>query len=223
MLKNLIIAIFIIHTQFIFCQTKYKILNADFKNAPTKIKGVQINFNTNSNGQLGTFSKTEIINYKRKFSKFTSDKLITKVEINKQTTTENTNFNHSFRAKELEQIITDVYNKKISLAIQMNDSIKIIYPLNKKTDESCLHSMLSSHPTYYTIDYFIFTKSDTVKLNYFIGDEGGLEVCPTQGNLLLDWLYMYKLLNLSIANNKTTKQFFTEQKVNEIIKWTKKD
>lgn len=208
---------------------KWKILNATIKD--TSIKITEIKIKLVSSYSWGFGSQVETIDFKSNKSKLSADKMQIKRtydKLNQKDKKDSTYFKkikYSVDIYKINQIINDIFLNKMSIQIQVGDSIKSINLKNKKNGETCFSDCMDG--TYYNLEYTIFSKLDSIKLNYHFNScsSNGVTICSTNGpeniNSILDWLYIYKLTNLTICNEETVKYFFNKNNLDRVIKWAK--
>ena len=134
-------------------------------------------------------------------------------------------FQSKFEIAQLNKILCDIYLQKMNLNFVSGDSTIKVNLANKKNGEVC--DVYASHNHHYSLTYFIYTNTDTIKLYTGFTDSGGILICSPKGNgpenlkNLLDWMYMYKIATLTASNHKTIRHFYNHNNLSRIIKWAK--
>jgi hypothetical protein len=207
----------------------WRILNANVKDTSLKITGMTIKLNSGYSWGFG--SQVEIINFKIKNSKLVANKMEVKryydknVQPNKNDSSYYNNVNYSVEVSKINQFLEDIYSNKMLVQIQIGDSLKSINLKTKKNGITCFSDC--SDCTGYNLQYIIYTHTDTINLNYGFdsGLSSGPTICSTNGpeniKSILDWLYIYRLTNLTFDKHEITKYYFNKINLDRVIKWAK--
>lgn len=208
----------------------WKILNANIKDTLLKITGMTLKLNSGYSWDFG--NQIEIVNYKLKKSKLVSKKIEVKrnydknIQPSKNDSSYNKSVNYSVEVSKINQFLKDIYSRKMLVQMQIGDSLKSINLKTKKNGHTC--SWQCSDCASYNIQYIIYSNKDTINLNY--GFESGLlsngpTICASNGpeniKSILDWLYIYKLTNLTFDKHELTKNYFNKNNLERVEKWAK--
>lgn len=208
----------------------WRILNASIKDSSLIIKGMTIKLNSDYSWGFG--KQVETINFKVDKSKLVADKMqvIRSYDINyhpnKKDSTYTNKVEYSVETAKINQFIQDIYSNKMLVQIQVGDSVKSIDLKNKKNATTNLSSVCYDC-TGYNLQYLIYSQSDTITLMYSFdsGFKDGVTINLQNGYVniksILDWLYIYKLTNLTFYRNKITTYFFNKHNLDKVIKWAK--
>lgn len=197
----------------------WKILNINTKDTAFNILGLRINVD---------FDLKETIDFKFIKSKMLVSRSITTRGIQKPDTIYYNKSGHSFETNKLKNILNDIILSKLIINFQIADSLKTINLNNIKNGLSpCVTSC--DDCSYGSLGFEIYTNKETIKFGYgFMSDLGnGIDLCTYDVQdirILLDYLYILKLINLTIPEHYVAK--FPEVKIREnvdkIYRWTKK-
>ena len=137
----------------------------------------------------------------------------------------------------LKNIITDVFQNKTSIQINQGDSVinvnlKIKRPKIIKTkkvgEPQVIEDIYFTDCTdggYFGWKYFIYTKTDTIELGYSSNDCFNIDdlIYAARSDLkpIIDWIYMYKITNLTFPDNEFTKFIFNRNNLDKLITWNK--
>jgi hypothetical protein len=207
----------------------WRILNSNIKDTLFKITRMTIILNSGYSWGFG--SKVETINLKLKKSKLVAKKININrnydknVQPNMNDSCYITNVNYSVEVSKINQFLKDVYSNNMIVEIEIGDSLKLINLKHKKNGTTCFSDC--SDCTSYNLQYIFYSLSDTIKLNYGFdsGLSSGPTICSTNGpeniKSIIDWLYIYKLTNLTFDNHETINAYFNEKNICRIVKWAK--
>ena len=207
----------------------WKILNATIKDTSIRITGITIKLSSGYSWGFG--SQVETINFKLDKSKLVADKMQVsrKYEKNNRANKKDSIYikkiDHSVEVAKINQFIKDIYLNKMLVQIQDGDSVKSINLKNKKNGTTCFVDCKDC--TGYNLQYLIYNQSDTIKLNYGFNSalSSGVTICSPNGpediKSILDWLYIYKLTNITFYKHEITTSFFSKENLDKVIKWAK--
>jgi hypothetical protein len=205
----------------------WRILNATVKDTSLKITGMTIKLNAEYSWGFG--SQIETINFNIKDSKLVADRIEVNRKDGKNVANKDSNYFNkmkcSVEVSKINQLLKDIYSNEMLVQIQVGDSVKSINLKNKKNGSACSSSC--SDCTYYYLQYVIYSEPDTIKLNYEFdsGYGGGVTICSSNGpeniKSILDWLYIYKLTNLTFDKHEITTYYFNKSNLDRIVKWAK--
>lgn len=205
----------------------WSILNANTKDTLLKITGMTIKLNSSYSWGLG--SQVETINFKLKESKLVANKMEVNriyqkgIQPNMNDSTYYNIVNYSVEVSKINQFLKDIYSNKMLVQIQIGDSLKSI-DLRTQKNTGIIRELPCSDCTYHYLQYTIYSHTDTIKLNY--GFNSGFRsrpiIFPTNEPVhiraILDWLYIYKLIELTFNNNTTLRYYFNVDNLYSVIK-----
>ena len=205
----------------------WRILNVIIKDTSLNITGMTLKLNSNG---WGSGSQVETINYKLEESKLVANKMEDKrnydknVQPNHNDSSYYTNVNYSVEVAKIIQFLKDIYSNNMLVQVQIGDSLKSINLKIKKNGITCFDGGCSDCRVY-NLQYMLYSHTDTIKLNYgFTSLLSGPTICSTDGpeniKSILDWLYIYKLMNLTFDQHKVTNYYFSELGLSRVIKWS---
>jgi hypothetical protein len=208
---------------------KWHILQHNIKQSEIEeIIKIEAQFLTFYNGQTHSSGfKSEDINFNPSEEYFTANEIITTETINyyeKDTTKIKTvkPFYSTFRNSKIKEILNDIYINNLIISAPLKDSIVTINFEHKKRKNNELISIpsRSSHDTSYNLFFSFTTHSRTIKLKYYFSDSYFITLQSQETSHILNWLYMYKLVNLCFSNHEVLNNvYFRESNLNRIIKW----
>jgi hypothetical protein len=196
---------------------KWKILNNTLKDSANPINKIKITLLSNYNLENGKRSETFI------FKKRKSNLVSKRIYLNR-TKGSSSSIKNSIKKSSFEAILSDIYTEKLVI-YPIIDSSAIINLTNKKNGMECFSDC--SHCSRYSLSYTIYTLSDTINLNY--GFEGtmnnGISICSKYGpediKSILEWLYIYRLTNLTFKDHLLVNRFFNRKNLDKIVEWDK--
>lgn len=207
----------------------WKILNANIKDTALPITGMTIKLSASHGWEQGT--TVEEINFKINKKQLVADQM--KVfrdhnELaypNKKDESYIKKMKYKVEVSDINQLLKDIYLNKMVIEIQVGDSVKSINLKNKKNGSTC--SFNCSDCTYYNLQYSIYSKSDSITLNYTFDSflSSGVAICQENGmedlRAILNWLYIYKLTNMTFYKHETTIKCFNRKNLERIALWAK--
>ncbi len=201
----------------------WHLLNSTIKSKPEKISGMKIVLNAKYSWGQG--KQVETLDFKLDGSTLFADRpKIVRTKDNKDSVFFN-DILYSFDESQVAQIINDIYLNKMIVQIPDGDSLVTIDMSNKINESTCFNNC--SDCTEYELEYFIYTKSDTIHLSYNFDNSlnRGIVLCEMEGSanikLILDWLYIYKLINVTIPYHKIANSIFNKPNLDRIADWAK--
>jgi hypothetical protein len=122
------------------------------------------------------------------------------------------------RKSKIKELLKDIYDKDIIIPIDADDSTVIINLNNKAIEE--IVEVRNSHSTSHYLTFYFYTPSYNFKIMYNFSSTVSIAFLSQEINMIQDWLYMYKLVNLCFQDHKSlNKEYFSESNLNRIIKW----
>ncbi len=204
----------------------WNILNSKFKNSNLDLLGMEIKIAYNYSWGFGSETKTTL--YEKLDDNLYAKKIENKrrynriVEKDKNDTITFEQVNYVLEISKIKQLLKDIYDNNLNVFI--SDSTKNI-DLRKINNSTNFCASNCADCTYYDVKYTFFCKADTIQM-YFSFDSSlyeGPSLCPPKGSgnikTILDWLYLYKLTNLTLHNDELNSVFFNTKNIDKIRKW----
>lgn len=204
----------------------WKILDAKIKNPWAEITGFKVSISVGYSWGFG--SEGETIEFKKHKSNFVAKTIQIRRVKDKKDSSYFTKIDYSFKESDLKNIIQDMYDRKLKVDVKQRDTLKVIN-LEKKKNGYASCSSMCSDCAHYTIQYLIYTKADTLKITYGFNSGGSskLTICSYTSNEpvsikdFADWLYFYKIANLTMPKQELIRTFFNDAYLDNVIKWAK--
>lgn len=205
----------------------WNILNTSVKDTLSKITGMSITFV--SRYSWGRGRNVEKINFKLKRQKLILKNTHTERVYDKNIYPKKNDSVYVIQAKysvdvsKIYGFIKELYSN--NMIVKIDDSIKPINLHTKKNGQTISASCMDC--TNYSCEYEIYRVKDTIKITY--GFNSSLKYGPEINSSnelyniksILDWLYIYKLLNLTIEKHNITSDYFNKDNLNKVSEWAK--
>ena len=118
----------------------------------------------------------------------------------------------------IKELLKDIYDKDIIIPIDADDSTVTINLNNKAIEE--IVEVRNSHSISHYLTFYFYTPSYNFKIMYNFSSSVSIAFLSQEVNMIQDWLYMYKLVNLCFQDHKSlNKEYFSEYHLNRLIKW----
>ncbi len=205
----------------------WNILYISTKDTCFEITGAKIILTEECGWGQGT--KIEVVEFKRKNNRLIANKIKYTFDYESEIRPRHNEYvilrRSSCLVAELKSTLNDIIINNMRVNVPFRDSIVTIDLTKKKNGINCsmgCHDCSNIH-----LQYLIYTKSDTIKLQHGFTDMNSFPICDPERNNpenvkdIIDWLYNYRMANLLIPKLKTIKYLYNESLLEKIIRWEK--
>lgn len=206
---------------------KWKILNATINDTVSQVIGLKIRIDSRYSWDWGRGSITTI-NYKNQNTKLIADTIRRFSIMHGNNSPINyTKINYSVELKDINQFVKDIYLKKGYFEFVIGDSFQSVNL--KRIKDGGPHICVSdiSAVLYHRLYIDFYRQSDTIKMEYTFEEDSKkiANICPDKElqdmHAIFDWVYVYKLLNLTMGDYYEVKKVFHEENLKKLIEWAK--
>jgi hypothetical protein len=205
----------------------WEILNHNIKKSEIEnINRIGIQFLSSYIGYIESSGfKSEEVNFVLNDENFIAEKIIINETINyyDKDTSESKKvepINITIKNSEIQELLNDIYSENLKFNIPFNDSIIQIDFENRKLKNKNFYLMSprSSHGTDNNLIFSFYSPTDTIKINYYFSSSSFISLSKQKLSSILDWLYMYKLVNLFFQNHQQlNEKYFNQYNLDEAM------